>query len=104
MDKSAFGKYVTPAEKRSVNRRNIQKMDKKDDAFHDWRRTDADTSAVEEEMSRASENARNGCVKSEDVMKENDEEDEQIWPKWLKRVLVMGTDDAQFGGVTLKRT
>ena len=55
-------------------------------------------------MSRASENARNGCGRSEDVMKENDEEDERIWPKWLKRVTVMATDDAQFDRVTLKRT
>ena len=104
MDKPAFDKYVTPAEKRSVNGKNIQKMGQKDDAFHNWKRTDADTNAVEEEMSRADESARNGCVRSEDVMRENDEEDERIWPKWLKRVTVMATDDAQFDRVTLKCT
>ena len=98
--------------KRSVNIRNeaqcehaeYPKWDQKDDTFHDWRRTDADTNAVEEEVSRAGENDRNGCVRSEDVMREDDKEDERIWPKRLKRVLVMATDDAQFGEVTLKRT
>ena len=78
-------KYVTPAMKRSVNTRNeaqrehaeYPKWDQKDDAFQDKRRTDADMNAVEEESSRANENARNGYVRSEDVIKESDKEDER---------------------------
>ena len=51
--------------------------------------------AVEEETSRANENARDGCVRSEDVMRESDKEDERTWPKWLKCVAAMATGNAQ---------
>ena len=67
-----------------MNGKNIQKMGQKGDAFHNLKRTDADTNAVEEEMSRAGENARNGCVRSEDVTRESDEKDTRIQQNWLK--------------------
>ena len=45
--------------------------------------------AVEEESERANENARNGYVRSEDVIKESDKEDERTQSKWLKSVAVV---------------
>ena len=50
---------------------------------------------VEEESSRANENARNGYVRSEDVIKESNKEDERTQSKWLKSVAVVTTGNAR---------
>ena len=77
MDKPSFSKIRNTSDEAQREPAEYLKWDQKDDAFQDKWRTVADTNAVEEESSRANENARNGYVRSEDVMRESDKEDER---------------------------
>ena len=51
---------------------------------------------VEEESRRANENARNGRVRSEEVTKESDKEDEEQVRNGRKSAAIMAASKAQF--------
>ena len=87
-----------------AQRKLHKKWDQNNDAFQDKGRTDADMNFVEEESRRANENARNGWVRSEEVMKESDKEVERTKSKWLKALQSWQPATRKFDMVTLKRT
>ena len=59
---------------------------------------------VEEESRRANENARNGRVRSEEVTKESDKEDEEQVRNGRKALQSWQPAKRNFDMVTLKRT
>ena len=77
MDKPALSKIRNTSDGAQRESAEYPKWDQKDDTFQDKRRTDTDMNVVEEESSRANENALNGYIRSEDVIKESDKEDER---------------------------